>query len=118
LRCTFDGGAGLITEQPVDVLQKQWNCSRNDVTKTIGIEIVFNQFEYPIQALLRKRNAAVRFVHAGVNNASSRYAQPIAAAPCAVVCLEGAREEKRIALYCNFPTTTTIDRFVVFTRPR
>lgn len=83
---------------------------------TVGIDISRLQIEYPIEALLRERNPEVRFVHAGVRNASSRYAQPVAEAPCAVVCLDCAGDAERIALYTAFPREEAVGRFLVFLR--
>jgi hypothetical protein len=54
----------------------------------IGVDINIFQPEYPLVALIRERNAAVRFVHTNVKNASARYEQPVAGKPCATVCLE------------------------------
>jgi hypothetical protein len=64
----------------VDALAKT-NCG------TIGIDSNHFQLEYPLEALLRERKPSVQFVHAGVSNASVRYAPPVAERPCAMVCL-------------------------------
>jgi hypothetical protein len=68
---------------------------------TVGIDITDFQLEYPLQALLRERNPHVAFVHARVTNASSRYAPSVATAPCAIVCLECAGDDKRLGLLCR-----------------
>jgi hypothetical protein len=86
----------------------------NSRCATIGIDITDLQLEYPIQALLRERRPETQFVHSGVLNVSARYPPTLAAAPCAVVCLDCAEDSKRRALYNRFSNSTTIDRFVVF----
>ena len=83
---------------------------------TVGIDIADYPIEYPLQVFLRERNPNVLFVHTGVNDASSRYRPPVDAMPCAVVCLNCARDEKRRALYGSFGSGTEAGRFVVFTR--
>jgi hypothetical protein len=84
--------------------------------ETVGVDISHLQLEYPLEALLRERNPGVRFLHTGVENASSRYAQPVPDAPCAVVCLDCAGDSAKAALYAGFPSEKTIGRFLVFTR--
>ena len=76
----------------VDVLSKS-NC------RTSGIDIAHFQLEYPLQALLREKVPGVAFVHAGVENASSRYAPPVPGQPCAVVCLDCAGDASRLGMY-------------------
>jgi hypothetical protein len=67
-----------------------------------------------LTALLREREPTVRFVHTGVDNASRKYPNPIAATPCTVVCLECAGDEQRLNLYRRFRQRDTIGQFVVF----
>jgi hypothetical protein len=83
---------------------------------TVGIDITDFQLEYPLQALLRERNPGVEFVHSGVANASRGYAPSVAAAPCAIVCLECAGDGKRLGLYTDFGVRVGMDRFVVLFR--
>ena len=83
---------------------------------TVALDITHFQLEYPLMALLRKRNPNVAFIHAAVENASKRYAQPITATPCAVVCLECAGDEKHLSRYSDFPVRTTAGKFVTLTR--
>jgi hypothetical protein len=82
---------------------------------TVGVDITDFQLEYPLEALLREKKPAVLFVHAGVDNVSRNYPQPIATAPCAVVCLECAGDEKRLDRYRTFGHSQAMERFVVFT---
>ncbi len=81
---------------------------------TVGIDIANLQLEYPLQALLREADPSVQFVHTGVQNASSRYPPPVAAKPCAVVCLDCLGDAKRMALYRNFENTAETGKFVIF----
>lgn len=94
----------------VDILARS-NCG------TVGIDITNLQLEYPLQALLRERKPASRFLHTGVQNVSARYPQPIAAPPCAVACLDCAGDAKRLRLYSDFPASTAAGKFVIFLNP-
>ena len=83
----------------------------------VGIDIGIYQLEYPFQALLRERNAAVRFVHTGVTNASARfYAAP--PQPCAVLCMECLANQAKIALYSPVGPPVGIGHFLLFLAPR
>jgi hypothetical protein len=82
----------------------------------VGIDISNLTLEYPLQALLRERHPEVRFLHTGVSNLTRRYAPPVAAVPCAVVCLDCAGDVNRLSLYQGFPRSTTLGHFVVFQR--
>jgi hypothetical protein len=76
--------------------------------ETVGIDISQNPLEYPFQALLRERNSNVRFVHTGVANASAR--------PCAVLCLDCAGLQKKIAQYAPIGPPIEIGRILLFLR--
>ncbi len=86
--------------------------------ETVGIDIARLQIEYPLQALLRERNPRIRFVHSGVSNSSSKYAQPVQARPCAVVCLDCAGDAERLKLYEAWGGAQTVGRFVVFSNEK
>jgi hypothetical protein len=79
----------------------------------VGIDINDNQLEYPFQALLRERLAAVRFEHTGVENASARYDRE-EPRPCAVLCLDCLGDAKRSELYAAMGPPETIGRFLLF----
>jgi len=81
--------------------------------KTIGIDIHNLQLEYPLQALLREVRPSAQFVHSGVGNVSRRFAPSVAAAPCAIACLDCLGDDARLNLYSAFPTRVTAGRFVV-----
>ncbi len=73
----------------------------------VGIDIAENQLEYPFQALLRERNASVRFAHVGVKDSP-----PV----CAVLCLDCADSERKIAEYAGIGVPVRIGRFLLFLR--
>ncbi len=79
-----------------------------------GLDITNLPLEYPLQALLRKRQPGARFVHTGVQNTSLRFLPPVDAPPCAVICLDCADDPRRENLYRGFPRKTVVDKFVVF----
>jgi hypothetical protein len=82
--------------------------------ETVGIDISQSPLEYPFQALLRERNPNVRFVHTGVENASARYAPQDPPRPCAVLCLDCAGIQRKIALYAPLGPPIEIGRFLLF----
>jgi hypothetical protein len=82
--------------------------------ETVGIDISQNPLEYPFQALLRERNPNVRFAHTGVENASLRYAPQDPPRPCAVLCLDCAGIQQKIALYAPIGPPVEIGRFLLF----
>ncbi|HKD07435.1 MAG TPA: hypothetical protein VKB79_16150 [Bryobacteraceae bacterium] len=81
---------------------------------TVGIDVSDFQLEYPFQALLRQRNPSVQFVHTRVDNASRKYPNPVAHPPCAIVCLECAADQKRLALYAAFGGQKSAGQTIVF----
>lgn len=82
----------------------------------IGVDLSHYHLEYPLQALLREQNPRVRYVHTGVNNVSTRYQQPVAATPCAIVCLECAGDTQHLTIYKDFPHSNTAGQFVILTK--
>jgi hypothetical protein len=80
----------------------------------VGIDIGIYQLEYPFQALLLERNPSTKFVHTGVTNASARYYASPPPRPCAVLCLECAGNQEKMALYAPVGTPAVIGRFVLF----
>jgi 4-amino-4-deoxy-L-arabinose transferase-like glycosyltransferase len=81
--------------------------------RTIGIDIQNLQLEYPLEALVREVHPDAQFVHTGVENASRRYNPPVAAAPCAIACLDCLGDGARLNLYSAFRTHVTVGKFVV-----
>jgi hypothetical protein len=75
---------------------------------TVGIDIARNQLEYPFQALLRERNPAVRFWHAGVDHP---------ARPCAVFCPDCAGVAGKADSYGYIGPPIEIGHFLLFLPP-
>lgn len=69
----------------------------------MGIDNSIYQVEYPFQALLRQVNPGVRFVHT-----------PAPVQLCAVLCLNCAGREDKIALYRELGPPIAVDRFLLF----
>ena len=84
--------------------------------RMVGIDISENQMEYPFQALLRKRDPAIRFVHTGVTNASARYYPAHRETPCAVLCLDCLHTPGKIELYRTLSPPIPIGQFLLFLR--
>lgn len=82
-----------------------------------GMDISENQLEYPLQALLRERVPAVRFVHTGVENGSARYADREEARPCVILCMDCAGNQQKIGLYRDWGAPAGIGRFLLFGVP-
>jgi len=81
--------------------------------RTIGIDIHNLQLEYPLQALVREARPDAQFVHTGIDNVSRRYAPSVAAAACAIACLDCQGDDARLNLYRAFPTRVIAGKFVV-----
>lgn len=83
----------------------------------VGVDITLNHVEYPFQILLRQRNPVVRFRHAGVGNASGKYAFPHEETPCAVLCLDCAGVEPKEKEYQPVGEIHRIGRFLLVIAP-
>jgi hypothetical protein len=99
--------------------ERKWFVPAVDATaglscSTIGIDINHFQVEYPFQALLRERRPGTHFVHTGVRNASMKYAPPVSASPCAVMCLDCAGDAASVDLYRGFGPPRQIGGFLLF----
>jgi hypothetical protein len=98
-RTTYEKTLAFLDQHPCDI---------------VGIDSTNLSLEYPLMALLRERRPGTLFLHTGVQNASSRFQQPVLASPCIVVCFDCAGDDRRENLYRNFLSRAAIDRFLVF----
>ncbi|HKE22189.1 MAG TPA: glycosyltransferase family 39 protein [Bryobacteraceae bacterium] len=89
---------------------------RQSGCNAVGIDINNFQLEYPLQALLRQVNPRALFFHVAVANSSQKYAPPAFARACAIVCLDCLGDDRRLALYRDYPKQVTAGKFVVLTR--
>jgi hypothetical protein len=118
----------LVTSRQANYFNdmSQWN-NRESYLKTVeltdksgclrvGIDNSRNQVEYPFQALLRERNPGVRFFHTGVTNSSAGYTEPESNDICAVLCMDCAGDDEKLAQYQKFPRRLEAGRFVLFLR--
>ena len=80
----------------------------------VGVDINQNHLEYPLEALLLKRNSRTRFMHVGVENESAKYAS--GEIPCAVVCPDCEGNERKVTQYQELGKPETMGRFLVFIR--
>jgi hypothetical protein len=79
---------------------------------TLGIDMNNLQLVYPIQALLRETDPAIRFIYTGVSNPSAKYAR--AESPSAILCLDCAGDTARVEQYRQFGPPRQIGRFLLF----
>jgi len=80
----------------------------------IGIDISRNSLEYPYQALVRKHMPRARFLHTGVENASSGYRSRTQIEPCLILCLDCAGDDQMLARYAGFGERIQIGHFLIF----
>ena len=101
-------------------LEVPYTAARNLSTRSgcgvIGIDINQFQLEYPLQALVRDARPDAQFVHVGVEDPSRKYAPPVAQPPCAIVCLQCARDAARLARYRGFGSESAVGDIVLWTR--
>ena len=82
--------------------------------RAVAIDAGEGQLEYPLQALLRERDPAMRFQHAGVANGTRGYAPRNQPPPCAVVCLECAGKPGKLAQYQSVGQPAAFGGLVLF----
>lgn len=101
-------------------LQASYFATRDLLAKstcqTVGIDADIFQLEYPLEAILRDVRPGVQFEHVGVDNASRKYRQPAARAPCAVVCLQCAGSAARLERYRDLGDEARFGETVVWVR--
>jgi hypothetical protein len=85
--------------------------------RTVGIDSSGDEPEYVFEALLRRRDPSVRFVHAGIDNASARYYPTNPPRPCAVLCLDRSDRQKMLGLYGSLGPPISIGRLLLFLDP-
>ncbi len=92
-----------FTDVPLPDAERNYRAAADGVLRLgchrVGIDIGEGQLEYPLQALLRERDGAVRFQHVGVENGTRNYGAREAGPPCAVVCLQCAGKPGKLAEY-------------------
>jgi len=82
--------------------------------RTVGIDISQNPLEYLFQALLRERNPAVALHTHGRGERLAALRSKNPPRPCAVLCLDCAGIEKKVALYAPIGPPIEIGRFLLF----
>jgi 4-amino-4-deoxy-L-arabinose transferase-like glycosyltransferase len=82
--------------------------------RDVGIDNGQFQLEYPFQALMLQRTPRVRFFHAGVTNASAKYAQQVPSCPCAILCLGCAGVRSKIEQFSQWGDPVQVNRFLIY----
>ncbi len=85
-----------------------------DGCEVVGVDTTQFQLEYPFEALLLERGPGVRFVHAGVKNASARFAKALPEKPCAIMCLLCGPIPHKRDEYREYPRVTEVGASLVF----
>lgn len=96
-----------------------WQLRAAELTARSGCQLVGLDFhgddaEYPFQALLGARSPGVRFVHAGVENASARYYTAGAPQPCAVLCMHCGGDAAKMAGYQGIGKPVVLEHSLLF----
>jgi hypothetical protein len=66
---------------------------------SVGIDSSFDDFDYPMFAILGAGHGDRKVRYAGVNNLSAEYTRPESSPPCAVICIRCANSPAKWAQY-------------------
>jgi hypothetical protein len=93
-------------------------AARGSGCHDIGIDANRLRFEYPMMAMLEQDGIGRRIRYVGVENSSTRYAQPDAPPVCIVICLNCLNSPQKIAEYSSeLPQAQPFGNVVLFSRP-
>jgi hypothetical protein len=94
------------------------DAARGSGCDSIGLDANLMRFDYPMMALVTQGHRGRHIRYVGVENSTTRYAQPAAAPVCMVICLNCRNAPAKIAEYSS--ELLKIQAFgdvVLFSRP-
>jgi hypothetical protein len=93
-------------------------AARKSGCRDIGIDANLLHFEYPMMAMLTDDGVARQIRYVGVENSTTRYAQPAAPPVCMVICLKCRNAPEKIAEYSSeLPKVQAFGDVLLFSRP-
>jgi 4-amino-4-deoxy-L-arabinose transferase-like glycosyltransferase len=93
-------------------------AARASGCSSLGLDASRMRFDYPMMAMVTEDGIARKIRYVGVENSSTRYAQPSAPPVCMVICLNCVNAPNKAAEYSGeLPKTQSFGKVVLFGEP-
>jgi hypothetical protein len=93
-------------------------AARASGCRSMGLDANRMRFDYPMMAMVEQDGIRRKIRYVGVENSTTRYAQPDAPPVCIVICLNCLNSPQKIAEYSSeLPKAQPFGNVVLFSRP-